>query len=124
MSNGALPPQPQRSSIFAGVLLIFLGALFLLHRFDPELGIGHLIGRYWPVLLIVWGIAKLVDHLSAQRTGRARPPVLSGGEAALLVLLVVVLSWNLGGRTTFIRSIRDSKWMASAFSRIDTRTWK
>ena len=93
MSNGASPPQPQRSSIFAGVLLILLGALFLLHRYIPELGIGHLIARYWPLLLIIWGIAKLVDHLSAQRTGHARPPVLSGGEAALLVLLVIVLSW-------------------------------
>ncbi len=93
MSNGELPQQPQRSSIFAGLLLILLGALFLLHRFDPELGIGHLIARYWPVLLIVWGVAKLIDHVSAQRAGRARPPVLSGGEAALLVLLVVVLGW-------------------------------
>jgi DUF4097 and DUF4098 domain-containing protein YvlB len=93
VSNGELPQQPQRSSIFAGLLLILLGALFLLHRFDPDLGIGHLIARYWPVLLIVWGVAKLFDHVSAQRAGRARPPVLSGGEAALLVLLVVVLGW-------------------------------
>ncbi len=93
MSNGELPQQPQRSSIFAGLLLILLGVLFLLHRYIPELGIGHLIARYWPVLLIIWGIAKLVDHLSAQRTGHARPPVLSGGEAVLLVLLVVVLGW-------------------------------
>jgi DUF4097 and DUF4098 domain-containing protein YvlB len=92
VSNGGQPLQQQkRSSIFAGLLLIFLGALFLLHRFDPELGIGHMIGRYWPVLLIVWGIAKLIEHLSAQRTGGVRPPVLSGGEAALLVLLVAVL---------------------------------
>jgi DUF4097 and DUF4098 domain-containing protein YvlB len=93
VSNGELPQQPQRSSIFAGLLLILLGALFLLHRFDPDLGIGHLIARYWPVLLIVWGVAKLIDHVSAQRAGRARPPVLSGGEAVLLVLLVVVLGW-------------------------------
>ena len=90
MSNGG-QPQPQRSSIFAGLLLILLGVLFLLHRFDPDLGIGRLIGRYWPVLLIIWGIAKLFDHLSAQRSGTPRPPVLSGGEAALLVLLVAVL---------------------------------
>jgi hypothetical protein len=93
VSNGELPKQPQRSSIFAGLLLILLGALFLLHRYIPELGIGHLIARYWPLLLIIWGIAKLVDHLFSQRTGRARPSVLSGGEAVLLMLLVVVLGW-------------------------------
>lgn len=88
MSNGGR----ERSSIFGGLLLIVLGVLFLLHRFNPELGIGHLIGRYWPVLLIVWGITKLVEHLSAQKSGGPRPPVLSGGEAALLAALAIVLA--------------------------------
>jgi DUF4097 and DUF4098 domain-containing protein YvlB len=89
VSNGGQESGRQRSSIFSGLLLIVLGVLFLLHRFDPELGIGHLIVRYWPVLLIIWGIARLIDHLSAPRTGGVSPPVLSGGEAALLVLFVV-----------------------------------
>jgi len=87
MTNGA----PQRSSIFTGLLLIFLGFLFLLQRFEPQLGIGHLIRRYWPLLLIVWGIAKLIDHFSTSRTGEGRPPILSGPEAALLILIVAVL---------------------------------
>jgi len=80
-----------RSSAFKGLLLILIGSLFLLHRFYPELGIGHLIRVYWPVLLIVWGVAKLIDHLSAQRAGGVRPPILSGGEVALLILTIVVL---------------------------------
>ena len=107
-------PQPQqRSSIFAGLLLILLGVLFLLHRFDPELGIGHLIGRYWPILLIVWGIAKLVDHLTAERAGGVRPPALTGGEAALLVLLVA----SLGG--IWIADIVRSKNPDLEFDNID-----
>ena len=88
MSNG----QPQRSSIFAGLLLIVLGALFLLNRFDPALGLGRLIRLYWPVLIILWGVAKLIDYLAARSAGQARPPILSGGEAALLILLAFVLS--------------------------------
>ena len=87
MSNGENP----RSSIFSGVLLILLGILFLLHRFHPELGIGHLIGIYWPVLLILWGVAKLIDHLAAPRTGEGGRAVLSGGEAALLFLVILAL---------------------------------
>ncbi|MGB0034880.1 MAG: DUF4097 family beta strand repeat-containing protein [Candidatus Acidiferrales bacterium] len=87
MSNGGR----QRSSIFGGLLLIFLGLLFLIQRFDPALGIGHLVARYWPVLLIVWGVAKLIDHMGAQRTGEGRPAILSGGEAALLFLVVLAL---------------------------------
>ncbi|MFZ3215102.1 MAG: DUF4097 family beta strand repeat-containing protein [Candidatus Acidiferrales bacterium] len=88
MSNG----ERQRSSIFAGLLLIVLGVLFLLARFHPDLRIWHLFWRFWPVLIILWGFAKLVDHLGAQRTGETRPPLLSGGEAALLVLIVLVLA--------------------------------
>jgi DUF4097 and DUF4098 domain-containing protein YvlB len=88
VSNGGR----QRSSIFTGLLLIVLGILFLLARFHPDLRIWHLFWRFWPVLIILWGVAKLVDHLSAQRAGDARPPLLTGGEAALLVLLVFVLA--------------------------------
>ena len=88
MSNGG----PQRSSIFSGLLLIVLGILFLLARFHPDLGIWHLFWRFWPVLIILWGIAKLVDHFSAQRAGESRPPLLTGGEAALLILIVFVLA--------------------------------
>ncbi len=88
MSNGG----PQRSSIFSGLLLIVLGILFLLARFHPNLGIWHLFWRFWPVLIILWGIAKLVDHMSAERAGESRPPLLTGGEAALLLLIVFVLA--------------------------------
>ena len=78
------PRPPQRRSIFAGLLLIVLGVLFLLFRFDPDLHLGTLIWRYWPVIIIVWGVAKLVDHLTARGTGE-RTSILTGGEAALLV---------------------------------------
>lgn len=88
MSNGVR----QRSSIFSGLLLILLGVLFLLARFNPDLRMWHLFGRYWPVLIILWGIAKLFDNFSAHRAGQTRPPLLSGGEAALLILVVLVLA--------------------------------
>lgn len=87
MTNG----RQRRSSIFAGLLLILLGVIFLLDRYDPSLGLGHLARVYWPVLLVIWGIAKLVDQLAARRAGQAHPPMLSGGEAVLLVILAIVL---------------------------------
>jgi DUF4097 and DUF4098 domain-containing protein YvlB len=87
VSNGGR----ERSSIFGGLLLILLGVLFFLHHFEPGLGIGHLLHVYWPVLLILWGIAKLFDYLGAQRAGQGHPPLLSGGEAALLIIVILVL---------------------------------
>lgn len=86
MANAA----PQRSSIFAGLLLILLGLIFLANRFYPALGLGHLIRLYWPILIILWGVAKLVDHLSTP-SAESRPSILTGGEAALLILIVVVM---------------------------------
>jgi hypothetical protein len=88
VSNGGR----QRSSIFSGLLLIALGILFLLARSHPDLRIWHLFWRFWPVLIIVWGLAKLVDHMSAQKAGGARAPLLTGGEAALLLLVIFVLA--------------------------------
>ncbi|MGH9713028.1 MAG: DUF4097 family beta strand repeat-containing protein [Candidatus Acidiferrales bacterium] len=80
-----------RSSAFKGLLLILLGLLFLLHRFYPEFGIGHLIRIYWPLLFIIWGVTKLIEHLAAKGDGGVRPSYLTGGEAALLILVVCVL---------------------------------
>jgi DUF4097 and DUF4098 domain-containing protein YvlB len=72
-------------------LLIVLGAIFLIHRLDPSFAIGHLARFYWPLLFVLWGVAKLIDHFAAERMGQQRAPLLSGGEAALLILLAIVL---------------------------------
>jgi len=88
MSNGIR----QRGSIFTGLLLIVIGVIFLLDRFDPTFHLGHLIRMYWPVLIILWGLAKLIDYFAAQRSGEPRAALLSGGEAALMILLAFVLA--------------------------------
>jgi DUF4097 and DUF4098 domain-containing protein YvlB len=80
-----------RKSIFPALLLIVLGLLFLLHQINPAFSIGHLARTYWPLVFILWGVAKLIDHIVAQSAGQVRAPLLSGGEAALLMLLVFVL---------------------------------
>jgi DUF4097 and DUF4098 domain-containing protein YvlB len=89
------PPPPfvprKRRSIFPGLLLIVLGAIFLIHRMDPSFAIGHIARFYWPLLFVLWGVAKLIDHFVAQSSGQDRAPLLSGGEAALLILVIVVL---------------------------------
>jgi DUF4097 and DUF4098 domain-containing protein YvlB len=87
VSNG----YHRRRSIFPGLLLIVLGTIFLLRRVDPALEIGHIVRVYWPLLFILWGVSKLIDHVIAQRSGQDRAPLLSAGEAALLAVLAFVL---------------------------------
>jgi DUF4097 and DUF4098 domain-containing protein YvlB len=79
----------RRSSIFGGLLLILIGTLFLIHNLMPGLlHLGQLV-RYWPALLIVWGLARLWDYFAATRVGQTPPRTVSGGDL-LLVLLVLV----------------------------------
>ncbi len=88
--------RPRRRSIFSGVLLILLGTLFLLHNFRPGFHVWELFSRWWPVLLIFLGLAKLYDHLVARRSGEAAPRTITGGEILLLVL-AMMLAAGVGG---------------------------
>ncbi len=92
MSNG----QPRRVSIFGGVLWILIGGLLLANNLIASFGVWELFGKYWPVLLILLGIAKLFDHFTTRTTGGAPARLLSGGEVLLLLLLFLV-----GGAVAF-----------------------
>jgi hypothetical protein len=85
------PPLPPRQRSFAGaVVLIIIGTIFLLGTMRV-LSVGklaHLFASYWPVLLILWGVIKLVEHQQAQRQGTRASGIGAGG--VLLVVMIVV----------------------------------
>ena len=58
------------------LILIVLGALLLLNNLYPN---EYPIGRVWPVILIVIGIAKVLESL-IHRGGRKSPSEPSGKE--------------------------------------------
>jgi hypothetical protein len=63
------PPvsPPPRRSIAGPVVLIFLGVLFLMGTMGMlEIHhLGLLFARYWPALLILWGVIKNTSRPSA-----------------------------------------------------------
>jgi DUF4097 and DUF4098 domain-containing protein YvlB len=80
--------QPRRASLFPGLLLIFIGALFLVNNLAPGwIAMSRLV-RYWPVVLILLGIAKLLDRVLAQRTQQAPARMLTPGEVLLLIAVI------------------------------------
>jgi hypothetical protein len=84
-----LPPRRHRS--FAGpFVLIVVGIVFLLGtmRILSVGRLAHLFASYWPVLLILWGIIKLVEHMQAQREGTRSSGIGAGG--VVLVVMIVV----------------------------------
>ena len=78
----------RRHSIIGPLLLITIGVLFLLWNFHPEWVSFALIARYWPLLLIVWGLLRLMEILYWRLTSKPLPSRgLSGGEWTLVVLI-------------------------------------
>ena len=87
-----LPPlPPPRHRSFAGPLvLIIVGTVFLLDTMRV-LSVGklaHLFASYWPILLILWGVIKILEHQRARREGTRASGIGAGG--VLLVVMIVV----------------------------------
>jgi DUF4097 and DUF4098 domain-containing protein YvlB len=75
-----LPPRRRRS--YAGpFVLIVLGIIFLLgnmHMLSWQ-HLGIWFAHYWPLLLILWGVIKLIEHQQAQRDGLSPRGIGAGG---------------------------------------------
>jgi hypothetical protein len=85
-----IPPYRPQRSISGPLILIAVGLVFLLatmHVLSLH-SVWMWFGHYWPVLLIVLGLIKLVEHYQAQRTG-TRSVGIGVGGAFLIVMLVV-----------------------------------
>lgn len=85
-----VPPRRHRRSFAGPLVLIILGVVFLLGNLHmlAWYRIAVWFSHYWPVLLIVWGVIKLIEHYQAQREG-ARASGIGAGGILLIVLIVV-----------------------------------
>jgi hypothetical protein len=86
-----LPPLRRRRRSFSGpFVLIVVGIVFLLGNLHM-LSWGRLgtwFAHYWPVLLILWGIIKLVEYQQAQREGAPSPGIGAGGIFLIVIIVV------------------------------------
>src|ERR1700740_978326 len=81
----------RRGSIFWALTLIGVGFIFLYQNFNPAVHPWHIIARFWPVLIIFWGISKLIDYVQARSHPQAiAPPLFSASEVILLLLILAL----------------------------------
>ena len=80
----------RRGSIFWALTLIAIGGLFLYHNFNPGVRPWHVIAKYWPLMIIFWGLSKLIDYLQASQHPEATPPALFTASEVILLFLVLV----------------------------------
>lgn len=86
--------RPRPRSIVGPLLLIAAGVLFLL-RTTGVISFRSFyswIARYWPLLLIIWGVIKLLEHVRARRLGQPAPRLGPGG----IVFLVFIIAFGTG----------------------------
>src|SRR5262249_43251404 len=112
MSSPAVTPRRRRSMTGPFVLIVvgvvcLLGTMHVIsmHR------LGELFAQYWPVLLIGWGVIKLVEYWQAQREGTPAPGIGAGGIFLIIVLIVSGLiageakraagNWDWGDESCF-----------------------
>ncbi len=78
----------RRTSFVAPVLLIALGALLLARTLYPGLQLMDYLAKYWPVILIGWGLLRIVEILAWSAAAKPLPTRgLSGGEWVVIVFL-------------------------------------
>jgi hypothetical protein len=84
-----VPPRHHRRSFAGPVVLIVLGIVFLLGNLHmlSWAHLGTLFAHYWPLLLILWGIIKLIEYQQAQRDGVPARGIGAGG--VFLVITIV-----------------------------------
>jgi hypothetical protein len=85
MANG----RPRSSGVFSGLVLITIGTLFLLHYYTG-FGIGRVLGHWWPLILIFWGLVKLYERMAALRQGRPGGWI-TPGEVFLVIGMIALV---------------------------------
>ncbi len=75
----------RRPSLLGGLLWTGLGVLFLLHNFSIGPNIWRMAARYWPILLILLGLGKVIDYFR-QKEGVS----IRFGEVMGILFLVLI----------------------------------
>ena len=110
----------KKASLIAPLILILIGALFLLNNIRPDLSVWRLIATYWPWLLVGWGGIRIVEIVYSWQQGQLLPKAgINGGEWAFIIFLCFfgagasaagrvthwpsdrfhILGWNMVGET-------------------------
>ena len=85
-------PNHRRGSVAGAILLIAAGALFLYATLHPAFNVWPILGRYWPLILIFLGLAKLWDYFWA----RSHPDSARGSEITGIVLALLLVGLIAG----------------------------
>jgi DUF4097 and DUF4098 domain-containing protein YvlB len=81
--------QPRSSGLFSGLVLITVGVLMLMHYYG-SLDLGQFFTRWWPLIIIFWGVVKLYERTAGRRFGGSGGGITTG-EVFLVIGMFALL---------------------------------
>jgi hypothetical protein len=82
--------RPRGSSVFSGLILIFIGLLLLLHNYRGFELTGVIL-RWWPLILIFWGAIKIYERTAGARGSQPGASRITSGEVFLVLGLLALV---------------------------------
>jgi hypothetical protein len=88
--------SPRRVSLVFPIILITVGALFLIHNWRPAFDPWSILADYWPLILIFVGLGMVWDNLQKSRHPNAPAGISIGSTVGILafILVLVILLWH------------------------------
>ncbi len=90
--------RSRSSGLFSGLVLISVGILLLLHNYG-HLEISTVFTRWWPLLIIFWGLIKLYERTVGRRFGGTGGGI-TGGEVFLVIAMIAIMGIVVGVEDT------------------------
>src|SRR3984893_3044741 len=111
MANG----RPRGSSVFSGLILIFIGVLLLLHNYRG-FELGRVLTNWWPLLLIFWGALKLYERTAGSRSADTGGSHITPGEVFLVLGLLALV-----GVVVAVEGVKEHfpDWMSGDTTAVD-----
>jgi hypothetical protein len=86
--------QTRGGGLFSGLVLITVGILILLHNYG-HIELGHFFLRWWPLIIIFWGVVKLYERTLGRQFGGSGGAI-TGGEVFLVLAMLALLGMVVG----------------------------
>src|SRR2546425_11121120 len=82
--------NPRRVSLVFPIILITVGALFLLHNWRPAFDPWPILTTYWPLILIFVGVGKICDSMFRSCIPIALQGIFIGATIGALSIVIVL----------------------------------
>jgi DUF4097 and DUF4098 domain-containing protein YvlB len=81
----------RRGSLVGPFLLIGLGVVLLINNLQPDLSLLDLAAKYWPFVLVAWGVLRILELAVLAMKTRPLPYAgVTGAEWAIVILICIV----------------------------------